>query len=241
MEQPEVCLDVNNINLTFKTRKGFFRYSKYHALKNVSFKVLKGETLGVIGRNGCGKSTLLKVLAGILKADNGEVVSNVNYISLQSLATGFDRQLTGRDNAILSAMLLGHSKAKALEAIPNIIEFSELGDTFDQPVKSYSSGMRSRLGFSVAMLMEADVLLVDETLGVGDTRFKRKAEKAIMNKINSDQTVVFVSHSAGQVKRLCSRVVWLERGEVKKIGPAETLVDEYEDFIQEERSRRIRT
>ncbi|MBJ2128707.1 ABC transporter ATP-binding protein [Alteromonas sp. IB21] len=240
MSQPSVSLSLKDVCLTFRTRKGFFRYHQHYALKNVSFQVFKGETLGVIGRNGCGKSTLLKVLAGILKADSGELVSNVNYISLQSLATGFDRQLSGRDNAILSAMLLGHSKEAALNALPSILEFSELGDAFEQPVKSYSSGMRSRLGFSVAMLMEADVLLVDETLGVGDTRFKRKAEKAILSRINSDQTVVFVSHSAGQVKRLCSRVVWLEHGEVKKVGPADILVDEYEEFIQQERTRRNR-
>lgn len=240
MSQAEVCLQLSNISLTFKTRKGFFRYTNFNALKNVSFQLFKGETLGIIGRNGCGKSTLLKVLAGILKADSGELVSHVNYISLQSLATGFDKQLTGRDNAILSAMLLGHSKEKAIHALPSILEFSELGEAFDQPVKSYSSGMRSRLGFSVAMLMQADVLLVDETLGVGDTRFKKKAEAAILNKINSDQTVVFVSHSAGQVKRLCNRVIWLEEGEVKKVGPADSLVDEYEDYVQKTRSRRKR-
>lgn len=236
MSQP--CITLKNVNLTFKARKGFFRYTKHHALTNISFQIFRGETLGIIGRNGCGKSTLLKVLAGILNPDDGELVSSVDYISLQSLATGFDRQLTGRDNAILSAMLLGHSLQDAYDALPNIIEFSELGSAFDAPVKTYSSGMRSRLGFSVAMLMEADVLLVDETLGVGDTRFKKKAEAAILNKITSDQTVVFVSHSAGQVKRLCQRVVWLEQGELKKTGPADAVVDEYEDFIQNSKKQR---
>jgi lipopolysaccharide transport system ATP-binding protein len=232
----DVYLDVRSVGLSFKSRRSFFRYQSYQALEDVSFQVLKGETLGVIGSNGCGKSTLLKVLAGILAPDTGRVIKNVKYISLQSLAAGFENQLSGRDNAILSAMLLGHSLQKVHASLDAIIDFSELGKNFDEPVKSYSSGMRARLGFSVAMLMEADVLLIDETLGVGDTRFRQKAEAAILKRIDSDQTVVFVSHQANQIKRLCNRVVWLEQGKVMKVGPAEELVDEYETFIKNKKA-----
>lgn len=230
-----ICIEAKDVGLTFKTRKGFFRYAKHTSLHKVSFQLFKGETLGIIGRNGCGKSTLLKVLAGILQPDEGQIVSNVKYISLQSLATGFEKQLSGEDNAILSSMLLGCSYPEAEAALNDIKAFSELEDSFYEAVKTYSSGMKARLGFSVAMLMRADVLLIDETLGVGDTRFRHKAELAILDKINSDQTVVFVSHNAAQVKRLCQRAVWLEKGEIVKVGNADVLVDEYEAFIQKQR------
>lgn len=236
MNDSSLCLDVKDVGLTFKTRRGFFRYDTFEALSSVSFQLYKGETLGIIGGNGSGKSSLLKVLAGILKGDSGEIESYVDYVSLLSLATGFDQQLSGRNNAILSAMLLGHSKQHALDSLPKILQFSELGGAFEQPVKSYSSGMKARLGFSVAMLMETDVLLIDETLGVGDAGFRQKAEKAILDRVNSSQTVVFVSHSAPQIKRLCNRVVWLEKGKVKKIGPAKPVVGEYESFIKQKSS-----
>ncbi|GGW82415.1 ABC transporter ATP-binding protein [Alteromonas halophila] len=226
-----VCLEAKNISLTFRARRGFFRYSYHTALDNVSFDIRKGETVGIVGRNGCGKSTLLKVLADILKPDAGELVSHVNYVSLQSLATGFEKNLSGRDNAILSAMLLGHTLEQATAALPDICDFAELGDSFDEPVKTYSSGMRARLGFSTAMLMHADVLLVDETLGVGDSRFKKKAEAAILDKINSDQTVVFVSHQSSQVERLCNRAVWLEKGQVMEVGDTKTVLNNYQAFL----------
>lgn len=237
MNDSDLCLDVKNVGLTFKTRRGFFRYDTFEALSSVSFQLYKGETLGIIGGNGSGKSSLLKVLAGILKGDSGEIESYVDYVSLLSLATGFDQQLSGRNNAILSAMLLGHSKQHALDSLPKILQFSELGDAFDQPVKSFSSGMKARLGFSVAMLMETDVLLIDETLGVGDAGFRQKAERAIQDRVNSSQTVVFVSHSADQIKRLCNRVVWLEKGKVKKVGPAKSVSEEYEKFVKEKSSQ----
>ena len=189
-----------------------------------------GETLGIIGRNGCGKSTLLKLIAGILKPDSGSVNHYVEHVSLQTLSAGFDKELSGRDNAILSAMLLGNSHKMAVESLAEIVEFSELGSAFDDPVKTYSSGMRSRLGFSVAMLMHADVLLVDEVLGVGDKGFRRTAEKAILDKINSRQTVVFVSHSSAQIKRLCQKVIWLDKGRVITQGLPDEVLDEYEFF-----------
>ncbi|WP_297818256.1 hypothetical protein [uncultured Paraglaciecola sp.] len=148
------------------------------------------------------------------------------------MAAGFDEELTGRDNAIISSMLLGHSKKVAIDNMDEINEFSELGLSFLEPVKTYSSGMKARLGFSTAITMHADVLLVDEVLGVGDANFRVKAEKAILDKINSDQTVVFVSHSANQIKRLCNRAVWLENGEIIRVGYAQEVVDEYKEYSQ---------
>lgn len=228
-----LAIQVKNTSVFFKTRKGFFRFNKHHALSDISFDLKRGETLGIIGRNGCGKSTLLKVLANIFQPDRGEVKCFVNNVSLQTLSAGFDKELSGRDNAILAAMLLGHNKIEAKAGLDDIQQFSELGAAFNEPVKTYSSGMKARLGFSVAIRMHADVLLVDEVLGVGDSRFKRKAEAAILDKMNSDQTVVFVSHSSAQVKRLCDRVVWLEQGKVVKVGASSDIVDEYEVFMKD--------
>jgi lipopolysaccharide transport system ATP-binding protein len=221
-------VEVKNASVAFKTRLGFFRFNSHWALTKVSFNLLKGETLGIIGRNGCGKSTLLKLLAGIYRPDEGKVIQHAKHVSLQSLAAGFDNELSGRDNAMLSAMLLGHNKVKVSLSLDDIKSFSELNDSFYEPVKTYSTGMRARLGFSVAMQMDADVLLIDEVLGVGDSQFRKKAELAILSKINSEQTVVFVSHSAAQVKRLCDRVLWLDKGRVIRIGEATDVVEEYE-------------
>jgi lipopolysaccharide transport system ATP-binding protein len=233
-----VCIEASNIGLKFSSPTGFFRYRTHVALSNVSFQLFKGETLGVIGRNGCGKSSLLKVIAGILEPDEGTLTKTIDKVSLQTLNAGFDRQLSGYDNAILSAMLLGHNYDEAISALPGILGFSELKEAFYEPVKTYSSGMRARLGFSVAMLLQTDVLLVDEALGVGDRQFRQKAEKAILERINSEQTVVFVSHSGSQIKRLCDRGVWLEEGQVVKVGPAAEIVDEYEAFLHNENSKK---
>lgn len=225
--EDNTLIRLKDINLSFTERKSFFRHVEHQVLTNVSFDVRKGETLGIIGRNGCGKSTILKVISGIFKPDSGTVENQGIKISLQTLATGFDHELSGRDNAILSSMLLGHSKPHAIENLNAIRDMSELKDAFESPVKTYSSGMRARLGFSVAVTMKADVMLIDETLGVGDSKFKKKAEGIILNKINSDQTVVFVSHSLNQVNRLCNRLVWLNEGRVEMIGHPSTVLEQY--------------
>ncbi|MEM9003731.1 MAG: ABC transporter ATP-binding protein [Cyanobacteria bacterium P01_F01_bin.86] len=226
-------MDIENVSVTFRQRQSFFRHRKHDVLENVSFEVFAGETLGVIGRNGCGKSTLLKILAGILTPNTGQVIKDASLkVSLQTLAAGFDPELSGRDNAILASMLLGHKKSDAIKNMVQINEFAGLNDSFHDPVKTYSSGMRSRLGFSTAITMHADILLVDEVLGVGDAGFRKRAEAAIKSKINSNQTVVFVSHSIGQIKMLCDRVVWLEAGAVREIGETERVANNYTKFIE---------
>jgi len=225
-------IEIKDITLTYRTRLSFFRTEKFQALSNVSFDVIKGETLGIIGDNGCGKSTLLKVIAGIFKPDSGFIIKNCQSIALLTLGIGFDQELSGRDNAIISAMLLGTTKRKAISTLNDIIDFSGLDDFIDQPVKTYSSGMKARLGFSVAIKLEVDLLLVDEVLSVGDNRFRQKAEKAMLNKINSEQTVVFVSHSEAQVKKLCKRAIWLEKGIIKMIGETSDVYNQYNNNLK---------
>lgn len=226
-----IVLELDNVGVHYKTRKSFFRHHRFTALKNLNFSIYRGETLGVIGTNGCGKSTLLKVLANIYRVDEGEITWNCKNVSLLSLSLGFDSELSGRDNAIISGMLLGGRKKDVLAKLDDIVEFSELKDFIDKPIKTYSSGMRGRLGFAVAIHMRSDVLLIDEVLGVGDGKFRKKASSAIINKINSDQTVVLVSHSMPQIKNLCNRVLWLDKGKVKMIGEPESVLDEYALFI----------
>ncbi len=220
-------IELNNISLSYKTRLAFFRHQTFKALDNISFTVKRGETFGIVGNNGSGKSTLLKVLAGIYQPDSGTIIKNCKSISLLTLGLGFDNQLSGKDNAIISTMLLGATRKQALHLLDKIVSFSELGDFIEQPVKTYSSGMRARLGFSVAISMNVDLLIIDEVLGVGDAKFKQKAEQIMLNKINSDQTVVLVSHSEGAIKKLCSRVLWLEQGKVKMIDETNKVYEQY--------------
>lgn len=227
----EIILDVQSINVTFSSRRSLLNIDKYYAIKDLSFEVLKGETLGIIGRNGCGKSTLLRVLSGVFSPDSGKVIRHCKKISLLSLALGFDPELSGRDNAIISSMLLGASRKEAFDNLEEVIGFSELNSFINNPIKTYSSGMKARLAFSVGLKMQADVLLIDEVLGVGDQAFKNKAEEALLNKINSNQTVIFVSHSAEQVRKLCSRVIWLDKGELKECGTPIDIIPMYHQYI----------
>lgn len=201
-------LSIENLSIRYKTSGGLFKKPSYHiAFEGLSFDVLKGETLGVQGRNGAGKSTLLRVISGILQPNEGRIINYGYSVSLLALGAGFDAQLSGHDNAILNGMFLGYTKKEILAKIDDIKEFSELGNFFDQPIKNYSSGMRSRLGFSVAMYLTPDILLLDEVLSVGDKEFRKKAEDEMHKKIHSEQTVILVSHSENQVKRLCDRVI----------------------------------
>jgi len=204
-----------------------FSIERFQALSSINLEIYPGETLGIIGSNGSGKSTLLKILAQIYQPDEGEIVFNANKISLLSLALGFDARLSGFDNAILSSMLLGATFREARQKVDSIIAFSELGEFATHPVRTYSSGMRARLGFSVALNMKADVLLIDEALAVGDAKFKAKSEKAIVERVTSSQTVVLVSHSAGQIKRLCDRAVWIEKGEIELEGDTDFVTEQY--------------
>ncbi len=218
---------LTDVGFIYRTLSGLLSIEKFQALRSINLDVLPGETLGVIGSNGSGKSTLLKILARIYQPDEGEIVFNANKISLLSLALGFDARLSGIDNAILSSMLLGASHSEAKQKVEAIIEFSELGEFASHAVRTYSSGMRARLGFSVALNMQADVLLIDEALAVGDAHFKAKSEKAIVDKVTSSQTVVLVSHSAAQINRLCDRAVWIEKGEIVLAGETDVVTEQY--------------
>ena len=224
-------MELRNVSVRYKSRRSFFRHDYFRALNDVSFMVKKGETLGVIGANGCGKSTLLRVLANIYGVDSGEITWHCHNVSLLTLGLGFDIKLSGRDNAIISGMLLGARKSFVLDKIDEIIEFSGLKNFINKPIETYSSGMRSRLAFSVALKMQSEVLLIDEVLSVGDGKFKHKAEAAMINKISSSQSVVLVSHSMAQIQKLCSRVLWLDAGEVKMIGVPGDVLPEYNLFI----------
>lgn len=224
-------VDLKNVSVHYKSRRSLFRHDYYTALDDVSFSIKKGETLGVIGPNGCGKSTLLRVLANIYSIDCGDINWYCRQVSLLSLALGFDTQLSGRDNAIISGMLLGGRKRDVVAKLNEIIEFSELEEFIDKPIKTYSTGMRARLGFSVAISMQTELLLIDEVMSVGDGKFKLKAEAAMINKISSEQTVVLVSHSLAQIKKLCERVLWLDSGKMVMIGETEGVLEKYNDFL----------
>jgi len=224
----QVILELKNVSIEYSSRVGLFKRFKHKALNNVSLKLEKGEVLGVLGGNGSGKSTLLQLLSGVLMPDEGEVfVEEQVTRSLLTLGLGFNVQLSGRDNALISCMLNGLTKKESQEKLDEIKAFSELGDFFEQPVKTYSSGMRARLGFSAGLLLKVDILLIDEVLSVGDQSFKFKAEAALLDKMKGDQTVVFVSHSAGQVEKLCERCIWLSKGNVEAVGPAKDVIKEY--------------
>jgi len=231
VEGKSKILCARDVSLFYRKRKSFFRHEHYNVLNSISFSIAKGETLGIVGRNGCGKSSLLKILAGIYEPDTGEIQSEKISVSLLSLSLGFDGELTGWDNTILSGMLLGFSKKHVLSVLSDVVKFSELFDFIHEPIKTYSSGMRMRLGFSLALYLKPDILLIDEVLGVGDAHFRQKAESAMRARINSDATVVLVSHSAKQIESLCDRVIWLENGIIKLEGNPKAVVTEYELFL----------
>lgn len=206
----EIIVSLKDVGVRYKRRGGIFRKAQYfQALKGIDLDIHRGETLGLVGRNGAGKSTLLRVIAGIIQPDEGVVVNRGVSVSLLALQAGFDPELSGQDNAIISGMLMGYLRRQVEAKLEEITEFAELGDFMSQPVKTYSSGMRSRLGFAVAMHVMPDVLLLDEVLSVGDAAFKKKAESEMMKKIHSNQTVVLVSHSEGQIDRVCDRKITL--------------------------------
>lgn len=205
---------------------------EFWALQNVSMTVQSGETIGVIGRNGAGKSTLLKVLSGIIEPDKGTVERAPGRVSLLSLQVGFLGHLSGIENAILSGLLRGLSRAEMDAKLEQILEFAELGEYAKEPIFTYSSGMKARLGFAVAYHSAPQVLLIDEVLGVGDLDFREKSSNAIRELMDSDRTVVVVSHQPSTMSRLCSRVVWIEDGITRAEGPTKEVLREYQDFIK---------
>ncbi len=203
------------------------KFDEFIALNNVSVNIKAGEVVGLIGLNGSGKSTMLKIVSGILKPSSGKVTTNGSISPLIELGAGFDMDLTARENVFLNGYVLGYSKATMLEKYDEIIEFSELRDFQDVAIKNFSSGMIARLGFSIATITRPDILIVDEILSVGDFLFQQKCEKRINEMMSGGTTVLIVSHSIDQIERLCDRVVWLEKGNVKAVGETKEICEVY--------------
>jgi lipopolysaccharide transport system ATP-binding protein len=226
-----VALSLRNVGVCYQRRKRAGQ-GGFWALRNLSFDLLRGETLGVIGRNGVGKSTLLRIMAGIIAPDEGEVVNHVGRASLFSLKVGFVAHLTGRENALLSAMLLGLRRREAKARLDSIIAYSGIGDFIDEPAGNYSSGMQARLGFAVAFHVAPPILLIDEVLGVGDAEFKQQSTEAMKARIRSDQTVVIVSHSIDTIEELCDRVLWVDQGRPVALGDTRTVLGEFRQRLK---------
>lgn len=206
---------------------GRLHYEEFTALQNVSFTVRKGETLGLIGRNGAGKSTLLKIISGIMKPTEGRVECVGNIVPMLELGSGFDMDLTGRENIFLNGAILGYSEEYLRKKYDEIVEFSELGNFINTPIRNYSSGMLARLAFSVATEVQPDILIVDEILSVGDSAFQEKSKKRMMELMGGGTTVLFVSHGLEQVRELCNKVIWLENGRIQMAGTADEVCDAY--------------
>lgn len=211
--------------------KGKIQYEIFQALNDVSFEVNKGEVMGIIGRNGAGKSTLLKVISGILKPSAGEVTLHGNVVPMLELGSGFDIDLSGRENIFLNGAILGYSEEFLKEKYNEILQFSELRDFIDIPIRNYSSGMVMRLAFSIASLVNPEILIVDEILAVGDSAFQEKSKAKMLELMSGGTTVLFTSHSIGQIREMCDRVIWLEHGKVMDIGIPEHICREYEKFM----------
>lgn len=208
--------------------KGKIKYEEFWALNDVSFEVKKGEVLGIIGHNGAGKSTLLKVISGILKPTNGSVRVNGTVVPMLELGSGFDFDLTGRENIFLNGAILGYSEQFLKEKYDEIVVFSELGKFIEVPLRNYSSGMVMRLAFSIATVVNPDILIVDEILAVGDADFQEKSKKRMLELMSGGTTVLFVSHGLEQIREMCDRVVWLEHGAVKMYGNTQEVCDAYQ-------------
>lgn len=213
--------------LSPKKRKDKKQKTEFWALNDVSFEVEKGEVVGFVGSNGAGKSTLLKVIAGVMKPTKGNVEINGNICPMIELGAGFDMDLTARENIFLNGAVLGYSKEFIEKKFDEIVEFSELKDFLDVPVRNFSSGMVARLAFSVATIVDPEILIVDEILSVGDIAFQQKSEAKMRSMIGGGTTVLFVSHSIEQIKKLCDRAIWLEHGKILKIGSAKEICEEY--------------
>lgn len=238
------AITVKNLHISYVTLKSFSikksllklkkaKKDVFEAVKGVSFEVEKGKILGIIGKNGSGKSTLLRSIAGIFSADKGTINLHGNSVSLLSIGVGFQNKLTGYENIFLSGMLLGFSEEEIKEKIDEIIDFSELKEFIHKPVSSYSSGMYSKLAFSITAILETDIMLIDEVLSVGDIHFKQKSYEKMKELIaDENRTVIIVSHSSGTIRELCDEVLWLHDGKIKDIGKPEEIIPKYEEFMK---------
>lgn len=238
----KVAVDVNHVTMRYnissqkvdnlkeyfiKFVKKEIMYNEFLALNDVNFQVNKGDRLGILGLNGAGKSTLLKVIAGVQKPSEGSVTVNGRIVPLLELGAGFDKEYTGAENIYLYGTVLGYSKEFIREKYDEIVEFSELGKFINVPVKNYSSGMKSRLGFAIATVVQPDVLILDEVLAVGDAKFRKKCEAKIQSMFDSGVTVLFVSHSLPQVKRICNKGIILDHGKLIAYGDIEDIATVY--------------
>lgn len=211
-----------------KRLKKRISFEYFTALDDVSFTVKQGEVLGLIGHNGAGKSTILKIISGIVRPTRGSVHIRGNVVPMLELGSGFDFDMTGRENIFLNGAILGYSEEFLKEKYDEIVEFSEIGQFIDMPLRNYSSGMIARLGFSIATVVEPEILIVDEVLAVGDAAFQEKSKKRMMELMGGGTTVLFVSHGLGQVRELCDHVVWMDHGKVKMYGGTKEVCDAYE-------------
>ena len=224
---------VDNIKeYIIKSIKHQISYDEFWSLRNVSFTMNKGERMGILGLNGAGKSTLLKVISGVYKPTEGKVIRHGKVGPLLELGAGFDQQYTGKENIFLYGTVLGYTKGYLEEKYDEIVEFSELGKFIDVPIKNYSSGMKSKLGFSIATIANPDILILDEVLSVGDAKFRKKSEAKIMQLMEGGTTVLFVSHSLAQVRRSCDRAMILDHGTLKAIGGIDEISNQYEAMIE---------
>ena len=224
---------VDNIKeYIIKSIKHQISYDEFWSLRNVSFTMNKGERMGILGLNGAGKSTLLKVISGVYKPTEGKVIRHGKVVPLLELGAGFDQQYTGKENIFLYGTVLGYTKGYLEEKYDEIVEFSELGKFIDVPIKNYSSGMKSKLGFSIATIANPDILILEEVLSVGDAKFRKKSEAKIMQLMEGGTTVLFVSHSLAQVRRICDRAMILDHGTLKAIGGIDEISNQYEAMIE---------
>lgn len=207
--------------------RGTLEFHEFTALDHVSFDVNRGEVVGLIGHNGAGKSTMLKIISGILKPTEGSAAVRGKVVPMLELGSGFDFDMTGRENVFLNGAIMGYSEAFLQERFQEILEFSELGQFIDVPLRNYSSGMIARLAFAVAALVDPEILIVDEVLSVGDAQFQEKSKRRMMELMSGGTTVLFVSHSLDQIRELCDRVVWLEQGKVVAFGETDAICDQY--------------
>ena len=238
----KTAIQLNDISLHFPKQRNplaivldFIKKDdrKFTALKNVNIEINQGEVVGIIGRNGSGKSTLLRVISGIYPPDTGEVHAAGDISLLAGLGTGFSGHQTGRENALLYGSILGHNEDEMREKLDEIIEFSELGDFIDEPLRTYSAGMKARLGLAVASAIHPHILLIDEVLGVGDPNFKEKSKEKILSMVKGASTVVIVSHSFGLMTDICDRVILLHHGEVVHDGPPQESIKKYYEIAGE--------
>lgn len=235
-------IEINGVSMMFKLSddrisslkeyitsaiSGKLSYKEFWALNEISINIRKGEVIGIIGHNGSGKSTLLKIISGIMKPTKGIITCNGNIVPMLELGSGFDFDLTGKENIYLNGAILGYSKKFLDEKYKEILDFSELGEFINVPIRNYSSGMMMRLAFSIATVVNPEILIVDEILSVGDEAFQEKSRSRMGELMSGGTTVLFVSHSLNQIREMCNRVVWLDHGEIRMIGDAKEVCDKY--------------